>query len=697
MNPNPTRIARYAAFVLPALLCGIVIKVMVTGVYAQSDSVIYQEYIPDLWMDRMEDVLEDDTEDITEISDDWILPSESPYNLNILEAHEAVYILGLTEYQYYQLQSYIANYGELVSVYELAAIDGYTDQDLKRLYPYITVSSTIKKMKWKDIFRYPKQELLLRYERILEEKAGYDTSRSSHYFGSPFRLCFRYKYTTAHLIFGIAGEKDAGEEFLSGSQKQGFDHYSFHLQLKNMGLLKNLVVGDYRLDFGQGLVLGGGFLNGRGNGAGGIRKFPVGVRSVLSMNEGNQLHGFAATLGNFKYQGTLFYGFRHYDGDQWEDEATGARFFEGALAVKGYHRTVNEIAKKHALTQHVYGFDLFYRNEILKVGLRGLGSNFSAFVVPHEDLYRLFDFTGKGFYNFSADYQLLIKKTILFGEVAIGREAETGILQGLIWQTDPMLKLSLLFRHYAPGFIALMGNSFGRNSKNQNETGLYVAADLVPGKKVEVQYYMDFYYFPWLRYRVDRPSRGMDMSLKNRIQLSSKANLEIRYQFKIKERNSHDMPHYNEIGRLNTHRFRFNFQFNPLPSCKLKTEVDFLYNKIPGISGMNKGFLLFQDLTITWTRMNLDFKCRIALFETDSYEEKIYAYEQDLYRVFNITAYHDRGWRGYLIIKYRYKWLDLSLKISQTHYFNKMQISSGLECIDGNEKTEIKLQSLFRF
>ncbi len=55
-------------------------------------------------------------------------------------------------------------------------------------------------------------------------------------------------------------EKDAGEEFFTGSNKQGFDYYSGHFYLKNISQnVHSVALGDFQVYFGQGLTIWGGF------------------------------------------------------------------------------------------------------------------------------------------------------------------------------------------------------------------------------------------------------------------------------------------------------------------------------------------------------------------------------------------------------------------------------------------------------
>ena len=51
------------------------------------------------------------------------------------------------------------------------------------------------------------------------------------------------------------GEGCRKTTFFALHNRQGYDYYSFYLLLKDCGRLKTLAVGNYRLSFGQGLVI----------------------------------------------------------------------------------------------------------------------------------------------------------------------------------------------------------------------------------------------------------------------------------------------------------------------------------------------------------------------------------------------------------------------------------------------------------
>ena len=336
--------------VLPAALLIIFLFTQETA-YLQTDSNnLYMKFENEL-MENLENKIEnsDEEADYTEELGEMILSGNAKIQLNNLSPEVAINILKLSEYQYYQLQLYIEKYGSLLTINELAAIDGFTSDDVNRLAPYIDMKAagSEKPKSFADFFRNPRNELLLRYGLIFEKSAGYDTTNENHYLGAPFRLCFRYKFTAGrNFSFSFAGEKDAGEELFSGTQKQGFDHYAFNISLKNIRIIKSLVVGNYKLNFGQGVVIGSGLMSGKGSGAGGIRKFATGIQPCASMNEDGSFRGIATTLGNSKISGTLFYSSQSYDGLITEGSENNDIFFEGSLSFNGYHRTIKEVAKK---------------------------------------------------------------------------------------------------------------------------------------------------------------------------------------------------------------------------------------------------------------------------------------------------------------------------------------------------------------
>jgi len=62
-------------------------------------------------------------------------------------------------------------------------------------------------------------------------------------------------------------EKDAGEQFSFEPKKRkwGADFTSFHFLLKSKSRFETIAIGDYQMQFGQGLIMGAGFNPGKGS------------------------------------------------------------------------------------------------------------------------------------------------------------------------------------------------------------------------------------------------------------------------------------------------------------------------------------------------------------------------------------------------------------------------------------------------
>ena len=151
----------------------IVLLLAYINAYSQSDtSRIYRQLEENLQEMITEGGIELDEGDFMEELEGIYQHNGQTINLNNLSPDVAFQVLSLTEYQYYQLQLYIENYGQLTTIYELGAIDGFSEEDMQRLTPYITTTLINSyKFSFKQMMKYAKHEVLLRYGQVLEKQA----------------------------------------------------------------------------------------------------------------------------------------------------------------------------------------------------------------------------------------------------------------------------------------------------------------------------------------------------------------------------------------------------------------------------------------------------------------------------------------------------------------------------------------------
>ncbi len=96
--------------------------------------------------------------------------------------------------------------------------------------------------------------------------------------------------------------------------------------------------------------------------------------------------------------------------------------------------------------------------------------------------------------------------------------------------------------------------------------------------------------------------------------------------------------------------------------------------------------------------MNLSTNLRLQYFETDDYNSRIYAYENDVLYSFSIPAFFDKGVRYYFNVNYDLnRKLSLWVRFAQIIYEEKTIIGSGLDEIESNRRTQLKLQLRYVF
>ena len=108
--------------------------------------------------------------------------------------------------------------------------------------------------------------------------------------------------------------------------------------------------------------------------------------------------------------------------------------------------------------------------------------------------------------------------------------------------------------------------------------------------------------------------------------------------------------------------------------------------------------LFYQDVVYKPIAKPFSFTARYAIFDINSFDARIYAYENDILYEFFIPFYQNRGSRFYINTRLRlgrnYTW---EFRIGRTYFENVNTIGSGNELINGNTRTEIKTQLKIRF
>ena len=95
-------------------------------------------------------------------------------------------------------------------------------------------------------------------------------------------------------------------------------------------------------------------------------------------------------------------------------------------------------------------------------------------------------------------------------------------------------------------------------------------------------------------------------------------------------------------------------------------------------------------------RIQLDLYA--AWFHTDDYDTRIYSYEKNLLYSFYTASFYGEGTRLTLVGRWNLtRQLALQAKWAWTHSFDREEIGSGLELIEGSDKIDLYLLLRWKF
>ncbi|MBN1143218.1 MAG: helix-hairpin-helix domain-containing protein [Bacteroidales bacterium] len=624
-----------------------------------------------------------------------------PLDLNNASTTDLQKLFFLTDFQIASILKYRKEMGPLLTIYELQLVYGFTQDVINRVLPFVYVddreTSLIRKA---GVKKAGNHDLLIKTRKVFEEIRGYQVYDSSagqmQYPGSPWLLHLRYGFEwKEHVRAGVTLEKDPGEEFFRGSNRHGFDYNSAFVMGSNMKFIKSAIVGDYRLAFGQGLVLWNGTAPGKSSLTLGIVKRQHGLKPYSSTDENNFFRGVAATTSLGKADFTGFFSFKKRDANIIDTLESGDVVFS-SFQESGYHRTHSEVSDEKTLGVTVYGGNISYRNNYLKAGSTLACYHFNKLAAAGDEPEDLYDFSGNGLVNWGIDYSLIVKKVQVFGEAATGND-HWAFVNGLLLNVNKYATFSLLYRNLSPGYISMNSSVFCENSSQNNEEGFYAGVVLHPVPKISISGYVDFYRFPWLKTNLSAPASGSDYLLQVDFKATKKTAMYLRLKYKRNPADAESGTQIPDIANDERSGIRYHVNYRAGRSFTMQNRIEMVFVQA-GSAKASTGFMVYHDVRFESEQLHLVVDARLAWFNTGDYSARIYAYEHDLSTGFSFTPLYDSGLRSYIMVRYNLSEnLSFRVRLSNTYFSNRQEISSGWDRINNPTRTDLKLQLALKF
>jgi hypothetical protein len=668
---------------------------------AQELTQAQQKYLEEIIEHHME--MEDNSPDLSTFLDKLNNLMVKPVNLNQGSKDEISLLPFLNDFQIASLLDYRVKNGPILTVYELQYIPGFRLEDVELIKPLVFLGERAREDSFTEVVKGKFEHLLVfRYQRLLEKQVGYNpipdsilqkNPEKTRFLGSPDKLYCRYKLNAGgNLTFGLTAEKDPGEEFFRGTNKQGFDFYSAYLSYQNKkSFLRKLIIGDYHIRQGQGLLLWSSYLNGKSSNMDNIvQRYPDIIPSQ-SVEENIFFRGVAVKLCQGRLSFHSFFSYKSRDATL-ADSAYAVSFFR-SFRESGIHATPSETGGEKTVEQTFVGSSIQYRNSRLKLGLNGYYTSFDKGMMEAETLYKAYTFTGSSLAGVSLDYMYLGEKFQFFGETARANQGYS-TLNGLLVFLNSNILLGAIHRFYQPSYYSFYANAFAENTSISNEKGFFIGAE-INFLSYLLKVYGDIFAFPWLKYGVDAPSKGNDIHFELAKQFT-RGSVYVRYRRKESETNINPKQPQLALDSKIKKQLRLNLQYNPLQNLRVQNRLEKI--NIKGPYGLvENGYLVFQDLAFQMRNYPLNLAIRIAYFNTSSYNARIFAYEQDVRFAFSNQIYYGKGWRFLMLLRWNpWSFLTLWLRVGQSYYPGYENLGSGINTIPANHRTEIKIQSIFK-
>jgi len=633
----------------------------------------------------------EDVEDESEVSleayyDQLQQLAEHPLDLNHTTREELELLPFLSDQQIMDLMEYLNRYGPMRSMNELKMVSSLDYQQITLLPFFVYVGEVPKEEphfpSFQNIMKYGKHTVTATGNIPFYEREG----DQNGYMGYRYRHSLRYEFSYGNYVkAGLIGAQDAGEPFFANQNNWGYDTYSYYVQLKKLGIIENAVLGKYKVSAGMGLVLNTSFQLGKLATLQNMGRQTNTLRAHSSRSEADYFQGVAATIRLSKpLTFTVFASYRPIDATL-NSDGTAA-----TIITSGYHRTPNEMQKKHNTHQTAFGGSVGYRHNGLRLGANAVYTYMDRMLCPNtETLYRRYYPQGNKFFNASLDYGYTHYRFTLHGETAMNKEGAIATVNSLSLHLSGNMSVVAIQRFYSYRYNGLYAHGFGNSSRTQNESGIYLGATWQPLSRLHLQGYVDYAYSPWSRYQVSQASHSWDMLLQGTLQWRQ-WNLQARHRTRLQQK---DDDTKKRLIPYNEHRTRLSITHTSDAGWTSNTQADYVYTVY---KEMSQGWMVSQQTGYqqdTWqASMSLGY------FDTDSYAARIYLYERQLQHEFTFPSFYGNGLRLSLYAHISLNdHLRLATRLGYTNYFDRSSIGTGLQEIAQSHTTDLDIQLRWKF
>ncbi len=450
----------------------------------------------------------------------------------------------------------------------------------------------------------------------------------------------------ANAKLALVTEKDAYE-------KNYADFKSFSFSYVRNDFLRKVILGNYVIEFGQGLVAWSPYAFSKGSDIKtSVIKNGKTVSAYKSKEENRFFQGASVTLGWRRLDFTLFYSDKKYD-------AIVSDGIFSEISQSGLHIDEADFLRAGALNIKAAGGVFAYSRENLRLSVLAMRNLFSErFVLQSENS----DF-GKEADYYSAEVKYGFENLFLISEVASNGKGAAQFYS-LQFKLSKRLFLITAYRNYSPEYYSLFAKAFGEYGKGSNEKGFFTGAvlncfvgrfsayhdiysTLAPTQLIPFTVGGNEFFFDY----ISKSFGGNRIAF--RVKREKKEFYETAEEFETKRKIASDVT---RIRAGVSSRVSRNF------TVKTRFDATLFSEEEERISG----YAISE--TVIYKTRNFSFVGFLSVFDTENYDSRIYVYEYDLDGVFTNAMFYGKGIRYYFLIKWKvFGGVKINLKFGETY------------------------------
>ena len=571
------------------------------------------------------------------------MSNKHAYDLNKITKEDLEELELLSPQQILSFFQYKQNNGAFISLYELQAIPYWDITTIKKILQALQLNtSSLLSENTYETKQVGYQQITLRMGR-----SAISASSSDRYWNGIKQTVYYRNTTLKKISIGFSAEKDAGE-------RSAGDFIGLFIQYENLKYLKRLIVGDYLVKMGQGLIHWQGYAFGKSTNLLSIVRQGQHLQPHTGTEENKFQRGVGFVFERKNFSITYFLSLKKIDANIVYDSSTKNKWVSSFL-VSGLHRTQNEIDDKHTLQFIQSGFILTHSSQKGHISINGIYTYFNTPIQKRNLPYNTYSVKGKMWHNTSTDFIYATTIGTFFGEAGIDKQLSGGLILGYLKSLNRNLDICVQWRNISKSFNAISSNIIAHRSTANNEKGFYVGINIKINSNHRIETFIDQYIHPFPVFSVDGIQRGWDHTINYTYTISKKAAVYIRWIKKTKNENTKVLGEQsNRLLFTSSYHTRLHGSFRVNNAIEFRVRNEMLH-KINEQGQYQYGWLGYAEFILRPPLEPYSFSCRSTYYHTDGFESSIYAMERDLPHYYAMNAYYQRGISTYLLVQYTFK------------------------------------------